>query len=90
MAEGELKVTKNGRILNLLTTGECFGEMAIIAKGKQTRSADVIALTPSKIVTVKEEALEHASQACRMHFYQAFLEVLSGRLLLANSRLTAL
>lgn len=90
VAEGELKVTKNGRILNLLTTGECFGEMAIIAKGKQTRSADVIALTPSKIVTVKEEALEHASQACRMHFYQAFLEVLSGRLLLANSRLTAL
>ena len=89
VAEGELKVTKNGRILNLLTSGECFGEMAVISKGAQTRSADVVALTASKIVTVKGEALQHASEACRMHFYQAFLEVLSSRLLLANTRLTS-
>lgn len=89
VAEGELKVTKNGRILNLLTSGECFGEMAVISKNSQTRSADVVALTASKIVTVKGEALQHASEACRMHFYQAFLEVLSSRLLLANTRLTS-
>lgn len=90
VAEGELKVTKNGRILNLLTSGECFGEMAVISKSAQTRSADVVALTASKIVTVKGEALQHASEACRMHFYQAFLEVLTSRLLLANTRLTSL
>ena len=88
VAEGELKVTRNGRILNLLTSGECFGEMAVISKSAQTRSADVVALIASKIVTVKGEALQHASEACRMHFYQAFLEVLSGRLLMANARLT--
>ncbi len=89
LAEGELKVTKNGRILNLLTTGDCFGEMAVISKGTQTRGADVVALTDSKIVTVKGEALRQASEACRMHFYQSFLEVLAGRLTLANQRLAA-
>ena len=89
LAEGELKVTKNGRILNLLTTGDCFGEMAVISKGQQVRGADVVALTDSKIVTVKGEALKKASEACRMHFYQAFLEVLAGRLSLANARLAA-
>lgn len=89
LAEGELKVTKNGRILNLLTSGECFGEMAVISKISPTRGADVVALTESKIVTVKGEALHRASEACRMHFYQAFLEVLSGRLALANARLAA-
>lgn len=89
LAEGELKVTKNGRILNLLTTGDCFGEMAVISKGAQTRGADVVALTSSKIVTVKGEALRQASEACRMHFYQSFLEVLTGRLSLANARLAA-
>ena len=89
VAEGELKVTKNGRILNLLTSGDCFGEMAVISKSVQTRGADVIALLPSKIVTVKSEALRHASEGCRMHFYQAFLEVLASRLSLANARLTA-
>ena len=89
LAEGELKVTKNGRILNLLMTGDCFGEMAVISKGLQIRGADVVALTESKIVTVKGEALKKASEACRMHFYQAFLEVLAGRLSLANARLAA-
>lgn len=89
LAEGELKVTKNGRILNLLMTGDCFGEMAVISKGLQIRGADVVALTESKIITVKGEALKKASEACRMHFYQAFLEVLAGRLSLANARLAA-
>lgn len=89
LAEGELKVTKNGRILNLLTTGDCFGEMAVISKGSPTRGADVVALTASKIVTVKGEALRQASETCRMHFYQAFLEVLTSRLALANARLAA-
>ncbi|MBP6654111.1 MAG: protein kinase [Propionivibrio sp.] len=89
LAEGELKVIKGGRILNLLTTGDCFGEMAVISKGTQTRGADIIALTESKIVTVKGDALRKASETCRMHFYQSFLEVLAGRLALANARLAA-
>ncbi|MEI7613423.1 MAG: protein kinase [Betaproteobacteria bacterium] len=89
LVEGELKVTKNGRILNLMTRGECFGEMAVISKGPQIRSADIVALTAAKIITVKGEALEQASESCRMHFYQSFLEVLASRLILANSRLAA-
>jgi serine/threonine protein kinase len=89
LAEGELKVIKNGRILNLLTSGDCFGEMAAISKGTQVRGADVVALTDAKIVTVNGEALRQASEACRMHFYQSFLEVLTSRLALANDRLAA-
>ena len=87
LAEGELKVTKNGKILNLLTAGDCFGEMAVIARGKQLRGADVVALTESKVITVRGETLRRASEACRMHFYQSFLEVLANRLSLANQRL---
>ena len=89
LAEGELKVTKNGRILNLLTTGDCFGEMAVISRETQTRGADVVALTRSKIIKVQGDALRQASEICRMHFYQAFLEVLTSRLSLANARLAA-
>ena len=89
LAEGELKVVKNGRILNLLTTGDCFGEMAVISKGRQTRGADVVALIQSKILTVKGKALQQASESCRMHFYQSFLDVLTSRLELSNARLAA-
>jgi serine/threonine protein kinase len=90
LVDGELKVTKNGRMLNLLTVGDCFGEMAVISKNMQTRGADITALTTSKIVTVGGDALRRASESCRMHFYQAFLEVMVSRLALANARLAAL
>ena len=89
LAEGELKVTKNGKILNLLTSGDCLGEMAVISKAKPKRGADVIALVQSKLVTIKGDALAKASDGCRMHFYQSFLEVLTNRLALANARLSA-
>ena len=36
------------------------------------------------------DALNRASDACRMHFYKAFLEVLATRLSLANSRIANL
>jgi len=61
----------------------------VLSSAAPTRGADVIALSEAKIVTVRGEALGQASEACRMHFYQAFLEVLAGRLTLANSRLAA-
>ncbi len=89
LAAGELKVTKGGRILDVLTTGDCFGEMAVISKSAHLRGADVIALIESKLVMIKGEALNKASETCRMHFYQAFLEVLANRLALANARLSS-
>ena len=90
VVEGELIVSKNGRMLHLLETGDCFGEMAIISKNLQKRGADITALTNARIVTIKEDALSLATEACRMHFYQAFMEVLADRLTLANARLATL
>jgi len=89
IAEGELKVVKRGRMLNVLTTGECFGEMAVIGNTSGSRNADVIAVTDAKIITISGNALRQASEACRMHFYAAFLEVLANRLALANARLAS-
>jgi len=90
LIQGELKVTKQGRMLYLLTPGDCFGEMAVILQQKPSRSADVSSLTEAVIVRIPGQALTEASTACRMHFYQAFLEVLTERLRLSNQRLAAL
>jgi hypothetical protein len=49
-----------------------------------------VAQTAAKVVTVSAQALQHASDACRMHFYQGFLDVIAGRLADANARLAAL
>jgi serine/threonine protein kinase len=86
---GELGVVKRGRMLNVLSPGECFGEMAVVSRHSRVRGADVIARTDARVMTVPGEALRRASNACRMHFYEAFLEVLASRLALANARMTS-
>ena len=90
LLDGELTVSKCGHALGTLVAGECFGEMAIIRRGEHTRGADVVAQTTARVVTISAQALQHASVACRMHFYQGFLDVIAGRLADANARLASL
>jgi serine/threonine protein kinase len=90
VADGQLKVSKGGKILSTLSKGACFGEMAVINRRTQLRGADVSAITPSDIITIRGEALQQASESCRMHFYQGFLSVLAARLSVANQRLSDL
>lgn len=87
LASGEARVKKRGKLLNLLTTGDCFGEMALFSAGGGVRSASVEAFTEVSVVRISARALMRASDTCRMHFYKAFLEVLSTRLSLANARI---
>ncbi len=90
LLDGELMVSKSGHSLGALAAGECFGEMAIIRRGEHTRGADVVAQTATRVVTISAQALQHASEVCRMHFYQGFLDVIAGRLADANARLASL
>ena len=90
LLDGELTVSKSGHALGTLAAGECFGEMAIIRRGEHARGADVVAQTVTRVVTISAQALQHASDACRMHFYQGFLDVIAGRLADANARLASL
>lgn len=90
LANGEAQVKKRGKLLNILTAGECFGEMALFSAGGGIRSASVEANTEVDIITIRARALQRASDTCRMHFYKAFLEVLSTRLSLASARIANL
>jgi eukaryotic-like serine/threonine-protein kinase len=87
---GEVKVTKQGRLLNVLKTGECFGEMAYLGKQKFQRSASVAALSDIVVIEIRAETLSQASELCRHHFHGAFLELLVDRLAMANVRLSQL
>jgi hypothetical protein len=74
---------------DMLTTGECFGEMAVIGKSNCTRVAPMSSPDRSQAGAVTGSALQDSSEACRMHFYQSFLAVLSARLTSANVRLVS-
>ena len=88
LAEGQIKVTKKTKLLNVLHAGECFGEMAYLQKFGQVRGADVTVMTDAKIVSVPTDKLAQASDACRHHFDRAFMEILVERLTMANIRLS--
>ena len=87
---GEVRVVKQERLLNVLTAGECFGEMAYLGKQKFQRSASVVALSDIVVIEIRAETLSKASDLCRHHFHGAFLELLVDRLAKANVRLSQL
>ncbi len=88
LAAGQVKVTKKGKLLNLLRAGEPFGEMAYLTKKEQVRGADVTVMTDANIISVPTPKLSQASDACRHKFDRAFMEILVDRLSMANLRLS--
>ena len=87
--EGEVRVSKNKKLLSVLGAGECFGEMAYLSLSQPVRGATVAAAAESHILRIAVAALEQASVACRSKFDRAFIGILVDRLNLANTRLTS-
>ena len=90
LADGEVKVTKQGSLLNVLHTGDCFGEMTYLAKKQFERTASITCSTNVTVIEIRPEALAQASDLCRHNFNGAFLEMLVDRLSMANTRLSQL
>jgi len=52
LADGQVKVTRRGRLLNVLNPGECFGEMAYLSRNEHRRVADVTVTDEADIIAV--------------------------------------
>jgi hypothetical protein len=89
VVDGEVRVTKNKKLLSVLGPGECFGEMAYLSTRGHERGATVTAAKDSRIVRVRVQDLEAATVACRAKFDRSFVGILVERLNLANSRLAS-
>jgi serine/threonine protein kinase len=87
LGTGELKVTRRGRLLNVLKAGEWFGEMAYI-QGGAPRQATVESMTDVLIAEFDQGALERMSEGCRLQVAHGLLHTLVERLALANQRLS--
>ncbi len=87
LAKGELKVTKRGRLLNIIREGECFGEMSLIAAGELPRQATVESLTEVVLAEFERAALERMSPRCHLRLLWAILRNVVDRLALADVRL---
>jgi CRP-like cAMP-binding protein len=89
LAQGEVKVTKGGRLLSILRAGECFGEMSYIKAGETPRHATVEAMT--EVVVAELGAAEAAGgigDVAQSHLMRALLNTLVDRLAFADSRIS--
>ena len=87
LGSGSAKVTKQGRLLNVLQTGEYFGEMAYIKGGSMLRQATAEATSDVLLAEFEPDALKQVSKNCQLHLTTALLHSLVERLALSNERL---
>jgi hypothetical protein len=90
IANGSVRVLKQGRLLSLLHRGDCFGEMAYLAGKDARRSTDVITKTEVTLIDIDPDVLARGSPNCRYQFGEAFLGILVKRLSMANTRISRL
>ena len=87
LAQGQVKVIRQARLLNTIDQGECFGEMAYIRSGELPRHATVEALTDIVLAEFLPEALSRMSLGAQLALTRALVRNVVDRLELANSRL---
>jgi serine/threonine protein kinase len=86
LAEGEAKVTVNGRLLGLLNPGECFGEMAYIRGGAEPRQATVEATTDMLLAEFEPGTLGEMTLGAQLQLMRALVRNVVDRLVFANRR----
>jgi eukaryotic-like serine/threonine-protein kinase len=89
ITRGEVKITKHGRLLNVLRAGDCFGEMSYIKGDSIPRQATVESMTEVVVAEFGREAIEsRVNPVCRMKVVYALLNTLVDRLALADARIS--
>jgi serine/threonine protein kinase len=88
LTQGEVKVTKVGRMLSVLRSGEIFGEMSYIKAGETPRHATVETLTEVMIAELgAAEATSGIGNVAQSHLVRALLNTLVDRLEFADRRI---
>jgi serine/threonine protein kinase len=82
---GQVKVVKDGKLLNVLKEGDCFGEMAYLSGDRARRSASIISVSEVQLLKIQATQLESLSEGCQLRFNREFLRTLIERLTWTSS-----
>lgn len=86
LLSGVVNVEKNGKTVDSLQVGDCFGEMGYLAKTK--RSASVTAKSDVTLLKVNASTIDRAAEETQLRFHKVFVKTLIGRLAETTSMLT--
>lgn len=88
VVSGKVRVSKNGKTIRTLNDGDCFGEMAYMAK--TARTADVEAIGETELLRVNPTVINQTSKDTQLRFYKVFSTTLIQRLIDTNETLVRL
>lgn len=86
LVSGQMKVTKQGRLLNVIKGGEYFGEMTYIRR-ETKRQSTLESLTDAVIAEFPFPALEKLGSDCESRFMKTLLLSMTDRLMMAGDRI---
>jgi len=87
IAKGEAKIVRGGRLINMVSAGEFFGEMAYIWGGELPRHATADAMTDLLLAEFERVAMEKMSTGAQLQLTRALTRNVVDRLVMANQRL---
>jgi serine/threonine protein kinase len=87
LAQGEVKVVRQGRLLNVISQNEFFGEMAYVRGGELPRHATIDAMTELLLAEFEPQALAQMSLGAQLNLTRALVRNVVDRLAMANERL---
>lgn len=88
LLSGVVGIEKNGRSVDSLQAGDCFGEMGYLLRAK--RSATVVAKTEVSLMKVNASTIDRAAESTQLRFHKVFVRTLIQRLSDTTSLLSQL
>src|SRR6185369_2004521 len=89
VAKGEVKIVRQNRLINMVSAGEFFGEMAFIWGGEVPRHATADAMTDLLLAEYEPAAVGQMSLGAQLQLVKALTRNVIDRLALANQRLAS-
>jgi len=66
IVSGQVKVVKDGKLLNVLKEGDCFGEMAYLSGDRARRSASITSVSEVHLLKIQATHLESLTEGCQL------------------------
>lgn len=80
ITNGEARVTKSGRVLDMLESGDCFGELLYFEPQRVARATSITSASEISLVKIRAQALQEATDGLQKQFNKSFLRILVNRL----------
>ena len=90
LLSGQARVSKHGRLIDLVSSGMSMGEISYVLDGREPRNTTCSAILDGIALRVKDSALRQASDICRSRFEKTFLQTMASWLVDADKRLSTM